>query len=98
MRAWGLALAGAAVATITVATAARAANVRVDDGNRHQTMEGFGATTISLVYNTQDNVPAALRSKAIAAAYRDVHLNMGNISPEPFESPASNVYAPANDD
>jgi MYXO-CTERM domain-containing protein len=98
MRTRNLTPACAALAAVTAATPAHAVNVRVDAGVRHQTMEGFGATTISLVYNAKDNVPAALRSQAIAAAYRDVHLNMGNLEPEPFESPASNVYAPANDD
>lgn len=84
--------------SVTSATASAAVTVDVDAGRTHQTIEGFGATTIPLVYGATDNVPPALRADAIAAAYGDVHLNMGNLEPEPFESPPSNVYAPANDD
>src|SRR6185369_10614403 len=98
MRLLTFARACTAIAAFTGAATAHAANIRVDAGTRHQTMEGFGATTIPLVYDTKDNVPAALRSQAIAAAYRDVHLNMGNLGAEPFESPPGNLYAPANDD
>jgi O-glycosyl hydrolase len=61
-------------------------------------MEGFGATTSSLAYDTKDNVRADLRPLAIQSAYRDVGLNMGNLSPEPCESSPSNVFSPANDD
>ena len=84
----------AALAT-TVAADVR---VTIDNAKPHQTMQGFGATTISLVYNAKDNVPPASRTAAIAAAYQQVKLNMGNLEIEPFESPVSNVYAPANDD
>lgn len=45
-----------------------------------------------------DNVPSALRTQAIDALYNQVKLTMGNLEVEPFEAPASNVYAPANDD
>ncbi len=72
--------------------------VTIDNSKPHQTMQGFGATTISLVFNATDNVPAALRTQAIDALYNQVKLNMGNLEVEPFEAPASNVYAPANDD
>lgn len=80
------------------ASASAAVTIRVDAGKPHQTMEGFGATTTSLAYGAKDNVPAALRAKAIQAAYGDVHLNMGNLNIEPFEASPSNVFAPANDD
>jgi O-glycosyl hydrolase len=60
-------------------------------------MYGFGATTLSLAYAATDNVPAALRTQAIQALYRDVRLNTGNLEVEPFEAPAANVFAPAND-
>jgi len=72
--------------------------VTIDDSKPHQTMQGFGATTLSLVFNAMDNVPPALRTQAIDALYNQVKLTMGNLEVEPFESPASNVYAPANDD
>src|SRR5262245_37472234 len=72
--------------------------VVIDNNNPHQTMQGFGATTISLVFGPTDNVPPAMRTQAIDALYNQVKLNMGNLEVEPFESPLSNVYAPANDD
>jgi O-glycosyl hydrolase len=71
--------------------------VTVDAKRIHQTMYGFGATTISLAFGATDNVPAALRTQAIQALYRDVRLNTGNLEIEPNEAPASNVFAPAND-
>lgn len=72
--------------------------VRVDNAMPHQTMEGFGATTLSLAYGAMDNVRADLRPQAIDALYNQVRLNMGNLEAEPCEAPASNVFAPANDD
>src|SRR6266545_3012370 len=72
--------------------------VVIDNGKPHQTIQGFGATTISLVFGANDNVPPALRTQAIDALYNQVKLNMGNLEVEPFESPASDVYAPVNDD
>lgn len=89
-------------ATFLLAVLARVAvadvAVTIDNNQPHQTMQGFGATTLSLVFNATDNVPAPLRAQAIDALYNQVKLNMGNLEVEPFESPASNVYAPANDD
>ncbi len=62
-------------------------------------MQGFGATTLSLVFGPQDNVPnPTLRALANDAAFNQIKLNMGNLEVEPSEAPASNVYAPANDD
>ncbi len=72
--------------------------VTIDGAATRQTMQGFGATTISLVYNTKDNVPAPLRAAANDLAFKEIKLNMGNLEVEPSESPTSNVYAPANDD
>jgi len=62
------------------------ATVRVDATVRHQAMEGFGATTLSLVYggfdvegyDDEDNLPA-LRAKVIEALYGQVKLTMGNL-------------------
>jgi len=88
-----------ALTLLLLAASARAdVTVTIDNSKPHQTMQGFGATTISLVFNATDNVPAALRTQAIDALYNQVKLNMGNLEVEPFEAPASNVYAPANDD
>lgn len=88
----------ALAALLVPATAGADVNVVIDGGKPHQTMQGFGATTISLVFDAKDNVPPAMRTQAIDALYRQVKLNMGNLEVEPFESPVSNVYAPANDD
>jgi O-glycosyl hydrolase len=92
-------LARALIFLALAAPAARAdVAVAIDNGKPFQTMQGFGATTLSLVFNATDNVPAALRPQAIDALYNQVQLNMGNLEVEPFEAPAANVYAPANDD
>ncbi|MEO7733282.1 MAG: glycoside hydrolase family 30 beta sandwich domain-containing protein [Kofleriaceae bacterium] len=93
-------LARATIVLLLGAAATVHADVQVviDNGKPHQTMQGFGATTLSLVYNATDNVPAELRTQAIDALYHQVQLTMGNLEVEPFEAPASNVYAPANDD
>ena len=72
--------------------------IAVDGTKPRQTMEGFGATTISLAYGAKDNVPAGLRAQAIQAAYGEVRLNMGNLEIEPFEASPANVFAPGNDD
>ena len=72
--------------------AGTAVRVEVNAGVAHQVMEGFGATTASLIYQNgaDDKVPAALRTRAVQAAYRDVKLTMGNVSLGQWE--------PANDD
>ncbi len=79
-------------------TARADVSVTIDNNKPHQTLQGFGATTLSLVFNATDNVPASLRAQAIDALYNQVKLDMGNLEIEPFEAPPSNVYAPANDD
>ena len=88
------------IAGLVLATTPVRADVQVaiDNTKPHQTMQGFGATTISLVFNALDNVPTASRTLAIDALFNQVKLNMGNLEVEPFESPATNLYAPANDD
>ena len=55
--------------------------VQVNAAAAHQVMEGFGATTIPLVYQNgaDDKLPPALRTKALEAAYRDVRLTLGNV-------------------
>jgi MYXO-CTERM domain-containing protein len=86
-----------AILSLCGATRAADAVITVDATRVHQTMYGFGATTLSLAFAATDNVPANLRTQAIQALYRDVRLNTGNLEVEPFEAPASNVFAPAND-
>ena len=58
----------------------------------HQVMEGFGATTVPLVYQNgaDDKLPPALRTRAIQAVYGDVRLTLGNVSMGQWE--------PTNDD
>lgn len=66
--------------------------IRVDTAVRHQRMEGFGATTLSLAYgggdlagyDNEDNFPG-LRAKAIEAVYGQVRLSMGNLEPRTLE-------------
>ncbi|MDX1547728.1 MAG: T9SS type A sorting domain-containing protein [Rhodothermales bacterium] len=61
--------------------------VVVDAGVRHQVMEGFGATTLSLVF-AEDNLTPALRQAAIEAVYGQVQLSMGNLQLGIVETPA----------
>ena len=86
------------VALCGSATFAQRVSVTVDGNARRQTMEGFGATTISLVFGTKDNVPAPLRVIANDLAFNQIKLNMGNLGVEPSEALASNIFAPTNDD
>jgi O-glycosyl hydrolase len=67
---------------------AQSVAVDVDASERHQTIEGFGATTLSLVYGT-DNLTPALRARAIEMIYGEVGLTMGNLQSGWPESPAN---------
>jgi len=73
---------------------ASAASVRVEvnAAAAHQVMEGFGATTLSLVYGNgaNDKLPPSLRARALKAVYGDVRLTLGNVD--------IGVFEPANDD
>lgn len=68
-------------ATAAEQTPAPSVEVRIDAAARRQVMEGFGATTASLTYNNGrvDNVPPALRSRALRAVYGEVKLTTGNV-------------------
>ena len=87
------------LATLCVSSAAWAqvTTVQVDASVRHQVMEGFGATTHSLVFGGTDDLSSAQRAQAIDALYGQVRLNMGNLQVTPFEALATDVYSPAND-
>ncbi len=61
--------------------------VQVDASAPLQVMDGFGATHISLVFGTRDNLTPGLRAKAIQAVYGDVGLNLGNVESGLVESP-----------
>ena len=58
------------------------ADVVVEAGVRHQAIDGFGATTLDLVYQfgEQDNLPPSLRQDAVRAAYGEVGLDLGTLS------------------
>ena len=68
------------------------ARVEVNASAPHQVMEGFGATAVPLIYQNgnDDKLPAALRTRATQAAYRDVRLTLGNV--------AIGQWEPSNDD
>jgi O-glycosyl hydrolase len=98
-RALWFVLAGASSVTLSAQTpatraASAAADVRVEVNltAAHQVMEGFGATTVPLVYQNgaDDKLPPALRIRALEAVYRDVRLTLGNVSMGRWE--------PENDD
>jgi O-glycosyl hydrolase len=58
-------------------------SVTIDNAIEYQTMDGFGATHQSLVYQvngvTTDYLGATLRAQAIDALYSQVGLNLGNL-------------------
>jgi O-glycosyl hydrolase len=64
-------------------SASSSANVRVEvnAAAAHQVMDGFGGTTISLIYQNgnDDKLPPALRTRALEAVYGDVKLTLGNV-------------------
>lgn len=70
--------------------------LRIDAGLRHQVMEGFGATTLPLVYANIDPLPPVLRQQAIEALYRDIGVRTGNIEQAVLESPGD--YAARRND
>ena len=57
-------------------------SIRVDGTRTRQTVEGFGATTMSLVYEGPlgDTLSPELRRQAVEAAYGQVKLNGGNLN------------------
>ena len=64
-----------------------AVTVLVDNSAPLQKMDGFGATHISLVFGTRDNLTAGQRARALKAIYGDVGLNLGNTEGNLLESP-----------
>lgn len=64
--------------------------VVIDDTVRHQTIEGFGATHLALVYpGLGDVLGAPLRNQAIEAVYGQVGLTLGHLEAGLLESPGS---------
>jgi O-glycosyl hydrolase len=79
----------------------------VDGTARHQTYEGFGATTLSLVHGhgrpgfgpAGDSLGPELRAQVLDALYGQVKLTMGNLSIGPLETPGGwNRRGNDNDD
>jgi len=73
-------------------------NVLIDSAKQYQTIEGFGATTVALVYDggVGDTLSPALRAKAIDAVYNQVKITMGNLNGGLLESPGD--YSQRRDD
>ena len=64
--------------------------VQVDVSVRYQTIDGFGATQISLEYQGNPNtLSPELRAEAVEAVYGQVGLNLGNLEGALLESPGS---------
>lgn len=69
-----------------------AVTITIDNSIKHQTMEGFGATNISLVYEGKGDVLGVdLRARAVELIYNQVGINMGNLEGSLLESPGSYV-------
>jgi O-glycosyl hydrolase len=71
----------------------------VDNGVVRQTVDGFGSTTVSLVYPNGDHL-GAYRQAAIAAAYGTVGISLGTVSVGVVEAPANatDVYGQRGND
>ncbi len=90
------------ITTITIcmygiALSAQTETVTIDADSTRQTIEGFGATTLPLVYGSQDNL-GIYRADALAKAYNDVKLTMGNISAGNIEMDSSLVFGTSTND
>lgn len=76
--------------------------ITIDSSKSYQTMEGFGATHITLASSPKrDDLSPELRAQAIEAVYGQVRLNTGNIDLGVLETPANAVdpwNQQANDD
>jgi O-glycosyl hydrolase len=70
-------------------TASSVATIIVDATRLRQRFEGFGATTLSLVYGTADYLSPQMRARALQAVYDEVGLTMGQVEPGLMETPAN---------
>ena len=70
-----------ATCVLAVGSAAAEVVITVDNSKPRQVMEGFGATTFSLVHSGPlgDTLTPDLRQRAIEACYGQVKLNLGNL-------------------
>ena len=69
----------------------------------YQTMDGFGATTLSLVWGTGlgNTLTNSQRQRAIEAVYQDVGINLGGLeaaTPNDLFGASSGYMEPVNDD
>jgi len=62
--------------------------IHVDNGISYQKIEGFGADTQPLVFQSGDNLTSSQRQRAIEAVYEQVGLTMGHLSVGLAETPA----------
>ena len=67
--------------------------VEVNAAAPHQVMEGFGATTVPLIYQNgaDDKLPPDVRRLANQAVYGDVRVTLGNVEIGVFESANDNA-------
>jgi O-glycosyl hydrolase len=70
-------------------TVSSVTTVVVDATRPGQRFEGFGATTLSLVYGANDYLTPEMRARAIEAVYGEVGLTMGQVEPGLMETPAT---------
>ena len=72
--------------------------INIDNNKEHQTMEGFGATHLSLIHHRRGDVLSpVLRSRAINTVYNQIGISMGNLEGALLESPGG-YDARTNDD
>jgi len=57
------------------------ASIRIETARRHQTLDGFGATHVTLVHSGRDELSPVLRARALAAVYGQVRMTMGILDP-----------------
>jgi O-glycosyl hydrolase len=97
MRAWAIgafvvaARGGLAHAQASASTSQPVVRVEINAAAPHQVMEGFGATTVPLIYRNgaDDKLSPTLRKLATQALYGDLRITLGNVGIAPIE--------PAND-
>jgi O-glycosyl hydrolase len=77
---------------LAVLTATDTVRITVDNTIAYQTIAGFGATTLPLVYDGTDYL-GGLRTAALDAAYRQVGLRRGLMSIGLAEAPAGTANA-----
>jgi O-glycosyl hydrolase len=71
--------------------------------NDNQAMDGFGCTTLSLIWGTGigNTLTTSQRQRAIEAVYRDVGINLGVLevgTPNALNGPSAGFIEPENDD